>query len=303
MDIDLDLLPSLVSFALVVETGSFSAAADRLNTTRSAVSKQVKRLERAWDVRLLSRTTRAVSLTEPGRLAYEHALQVSRLSELAREAATSLIRTPRGRLRMTASVAFGHMVVLPLLPSFLDRHPDVEVDLVLEDRFVDIVEEGFDLAVRITPNPPDLLVARELGSVRSLLCASPRLRNIETIRHPSDLDAFPAIASMAQQRDRHWHFNRGGETCDIVLRSRVTMNTSEGRSTLARLGHGVAVLPDYVCRALVERGELVVLLPDWTVRMPFGEVIWGIRVPEKRALPKVTAMTDFLLGELSKTAR
>lgn len=298
MDTDLDLLPCLVAFATVVDAGSFSSAADRLGTTRSAVSKQIQRLERAWDVRLLSRTTRAVSLTEPGRLAYEHAVQVSRLSDLARQAATSLSRTPRGRLRVAASVAFGHSVVLPLLPEFLMRHPEIEVDLLLEDRRVDLVEERVDLAIRITSNPPDLMVARRLGSVRSVLCASPRLRGLDSIQHPSDVTSLPAIASLLEKGQGHWHFVRGEESHRVALNSRVNISTSEGRRYLARLGHGLAVLPDYVCRAAISRGELVALLPDWEIRSPFGEAIWAVRVPEKRALPKVTAMTEFLLEHL-----
>jgi DNA-binding transcriptional LysR family regulator len=290
----------LAVFAAVVDANGFSAAAERLGTTRSAISKQVQKLEKAWDVRLLSRTSRSISLTEPGRLAYSHALQIAPLSELARQAATSLTGAPKGRLRMSASVAFGHTTIVPLLGRFLAQHPQVEMDLLLDDRFVDLVDERIDLALRITSKPPESFVARRLAPVRSLLCASPALRGMGAVTHPEHVRQLPSIVSLHEQRDRCWHFSKGGQAVRVLPDSRLNVNTSEGRCYLARTGVGIAVLPEYVCREYVARGELVVLLPEWTIHSSYGDTVWGIRLAEKRALPNVRAMIDFLVDNLPR---
>ena len=296
---NLDLLACIVAFAAVAESGSFTAAARRLNTTRSAVGKQVQRLETAWGVRLLNRNTRSVTLTEPGRMALEAASNVGRMAAQAREAATSLNETPRGRLRMTASVACGHALVVPSLSEFASRHPDVSVELVLTDRFLDLVEEGFDLAIRITTTPPDNMVARRLGSIATLICASPHLRGVGAVRTPSDLELLPALRD-ARGSAGGWLLRRGDERVCVHPRGTISVNSSEARLELALQALGISLLPSYVCRDAVHRGELIALLPEWTPQAHYGGVIWGVRVSERRLLPKVRAMTDFLLEQLQR---
>lgn len=288
-----DLLPCLSTFAVVADTGSFAAAARQLGMTRSAVSKQVAKLEEEWGVKLLRRTTRALSLTEPGLQAFEHAAQIPRLAALAEESAASLSRAPRGRLRITASVAFGHHVLVPLLPGFRQRHPEVEVELHLLDRMVDLVEEGFDLAIRLSEKLPEGVVAKKLGDVRYRLCASPGLPGIGQVRVPADLESLPALRLAGRRARESWLLTRGDEQASLQPAGPLSANTSEALLSLARAGMGVALLPDYASSAAIERGELVVLLPQWQVRGPYGDAFWALR-PERRALPKVAAFIDFV---------
>jgi DNA-binding transcriptional LysR family regulator len=295
-----DLLPCISTFVTVVEANGFAAAARRLGTTRSAVSRQVARLEEAWGVKLLRRTTRAVSLTEPGQQAYEHALQIPRLALLAEESAASLSRTPRGRLRVTASVAYGQHRIVPLLPAFSDRYPEIAVDLSLTDRMVDLVEEGFDVAIRLSARLPEGLVARRLGAVTYRLCASPRLPGVERVAHPDDLAHVPAIRFSGRQARDTWRLARGDAAAEVRPQGRLSANTSDAVLGLAMAAQGVGLLPDYVLGSAIDRRELVELLPDWTVSGPFGDAVWAVRAPERRALPKVTAFTDFVAGVLGQ---
>lgn len=297
---DLDLLPCVVAFSTVAQSGSFSTAARQLDTTRSAISKQIQRLELAWGVRLLNRTPRSVSLTEPGRMALQAAIDMGRMAMQAHEAATSLVQAPRGQLRMTASVACGEAVLVPLLPEFTRLHPEVAVDLMLTDRFVDLAEEGFDLAVRVTKAPPEALVARRLGRVAARLCASPHLRGLAKLRVPADLARLPLLPSLQGSGDteREWRLRRGSEEASVPVKGGIAVNSSAARLALAQQGQGVALLPDYVCAPALRRGELVTVLPEWTAQAPYGEAIWGLRLPERRVLPKVRAMTDFLVDKL-----
>lgn len=288
-----DLLPCMSTFVAVVDAGGFAAAARRLGMTRSAVSKQVARLEEEWGVQLLRRTTRSLSLTEPGRQAYEHASQIPRLAELAEEAASTLSRGPRGRLRLTASVAFGQHCLVPLLPAFRELHPHVEVELHLLDRMVDLVEEGFDVAIRLSERLPEGAVAKRLGEIRYQLCASPELPGVDKVFKPADLDELPALRLAGRRAKEPWILSRGEEQERVSPAGPVSANTSDALLSFAAAGLGVALLPDFVCAAAIARGELVALLPGWSAKGPFGDAIWALR-PERRALPKVAAFIDFM---------
>lgn len=289
-----DLLPCIATFVAVVEANGFSAAARRLGTTRSSVSKQVSRLEEAWGVKLLRRTTRAVSLTEPGQEAYEQAAQIPRLAAQAEEAAASLSRTPRGRLRVTASVAFGQHMLVPLLPEFTARYPQVQLELHLTDRFVDLIDEGFDVAIRLSEQLPEALVARKLGEVRYRLCASPKLSGIARVKRPEDLMDLPTLRFSGRRAREPWVLSADGERMELQPQAQVAANTSDALLSLCLAGLGVAVLPDYVYRQPLARGELVELLPDWRLQGPFGDKFWAVRAQERRALPKVSAFIDFV---------
>lgn len=288
-----DLLPPLATFVVVVDANGFAAAARRLGMTRSAVSKQVARLEEEWGVKLLRRTTRSLSLTEPGQQAYEHAAQIPRLAVLAQEAASSLSRAPRGTLRVTASVAFGHHFLVPLLPDFRERYPQIEIELHLLDRMVDLVEEGFDVAIRLSERLPEGMVAKRLGKVRYQLCASPGLTGIDQVQSPDDLAALPALKLAGRRAKEPWKLVRGQEQVLVRPAGPVSANTGDALLFLTVAGLGVSLLPDYVYAGAIERGELVALLPGWDVHGPFGDAFWALR-PERRALPKVTAFIDFL---------
>lgn len=289
-----DLLPCIATFVVVVEAKGFAAAARRLGTTRSATSKQVAKLEAAWGVKLLRRTTRALSLTEPGQRAYEHALQIPALAAQAEESAADLSRSPRGVLRVTASVSFGQHVLVPLLPRFRQRHPQVAVELHLTDRIVDLVEEGFDVAVRLSARLPEGAVARKLGAVRYGLWASPTLAGIHEVRDPGDLTRMPCLRFSGRGAREAWVLSKGTQRVAIQPTGALAANTSDALQALASAGQGIALLPDYACRAAAERGELVPLLAGWVAQGPFGDTCWAVRSPERRALPKVATFIAFL---------
>ena len=261
---------------------------------------QQRNLEKAWGVKLLRRTTRAVSLTEPGQQAYEHAVQIPRLAALAEESAASLSHTPRGRLRVTASVSFGQHMLVPLLPAFAERYPQVVVELHLLDRLVDLVDEGFDVGIRLSEHLPEGLVARKLGDIRYRVCASPRLRGIAGLQRPVDLLALPALRFSGRRAKHPWVLSQGEERVSLQPQGRITANTSDALAMLAVAGQGVAMLPDYVTHAALARGELVELLPDWTAHGPFGDAFWAVRAPERRALPKVSAFTEFVAAAIGR---
>jgi DNA-binding transcriptional LysR family regulator len=295
-----DLLPCIASFVEVVEAKGFAAAARRLGTTRSAVSKQVARLEAAWGVKLLRRSTRAMSLTEPGARAYEHAQQIPALAALAEASAAELSRSPRGVLRVTASVSFGQHRLVPLLPRFGALHPQVQVELHLTDRIIDLVEEGTDVAIRLSARPPDGAVARKLAAIRYGVWASPRLLGVAGVREPQDLAALPGLRFSGRGARQAWVFSKGARRATVQPQGVLAANTSDALAALACAGAGVALLPEYVCQQAAEQGQLQALLTDWHVQGPFGDSCWAVRPAERRVLPKVSAFIAFLSEALAE---
>jgi len=187
-------LERMAIFARVVEAKGFSAAARELGLSKSVVSKQVTRLEKSVGARLLNRTTRAMSLTEAGTVLYDYCARIVEELDQARNAMGLLHSAPRGLLRISASVAFGTMHIAPALPEFLARHPEVRIDMVIADRFVDLAEEGFDLAIRIAQEPGQNLVARRLAGVNRKICATPGYFTLHGIpESPADLERLNCL--------------------------------------------------------------------------------------------------------------
>lgn len=286
-------------FARVVESGSFSAAARLLGLTKSAVSKQVARLEGELGVRLLHRTTRSLSLTEAGRAVHARAAQAVMLVREAWGAAADLNETPRGLVRMTAPVSFGQSCLAPRLPALLGAHPELRVQLVLLDRPVDLAEEGFDLAIRLTRALPQGVVARPLVQIAYVLCAAPAyLANARAPRAPEDLASLNCLRYEAAERAERWRFERAGETVGIGVRGNLSLNNSEALREAALAGLGVALLPDYVVEADLAAGRLRALCPRWRPQPPFGATAYAIWHPDRRLPPKTRACVDFFARAL-----
>jgi DNA-binding transcriptional LysR family regulator len=206
----LDHLADLAVFVRVVDTQGFSSAARAMGLTKSAISKRINRLEKQLGLRLLQRTTRAMSLTEAGRVLYERAAQgVALLDETARLAA-GLVDAPRGTLRVTASVTFGKLCLAPLIPEFLARYPEIELQLTLLDRFVDLVDEGYDVALRLTRTPPEQVVAKALMPVRYRLCAAVDYLKGQKIETPADLAGHNCLHYGLREFGNEWRFQRIG---------------------------------------------------------------------------------------------
>lgn len=296
-------LADMVMLTKVVDEGSFSAAARALGLTKSAVSKQIQRLESSYATRLLNRTTRKLSLTEAGRVLYEHAEQVARLSSAAQDALAQLSSQPAGVLRMTSSVTYGKHVLAPLLPAFCQRYPDVRVALTLVDRFVDLTEEGFDLAIRLTAQPPEGLTGRPLHRCDFVVCASPSFLRGKHIRHPQDLGTQPCLSfSVGMHTASHlWHFKDAqGHSDSVAVRGPVAVNSSDVVRELVLSGMGVGLLPRFAVQADLGAGRLRPLLPSWQPEGAFGPTAWALWQGQRHMPPKIRVMIDYLAQALAE---
>jgi DNA-binding transcriptional LysR family regulator len=302
----LDHLSDLAVFVRVVDTRGFSAAARAMGLTKSAVSKRINRLEQQLRLRLLQRTTRAMSLTEAGRVLYERAAQgVALLDESARLAA-GLVDAPRGTLRVTASVTFGKRCLAPLIPEFLARHPEIELQLTLLDRFVDLVEEGYDVALRLTRTPPEQVVAKALMPVRYRLCAAVDYLKGQEIKTPADLAGYNCLHYGLREFGNEWRFERSAgpdsETARVRVTSNVVVNNSEVVRDLLLAGIGIGLVWNYAVDREIAEGRLVPLLPEWSPVGPFGQTAYALWLPQSHLPPKIRVFVDFLAARLQETS-
>lgn len=241
-------LSDILVFMAVVEEGSFIAGGQAMGLTRSAAGKAVNRLEDRLGVRLLNRTTRALSLTDEGRVFYDRGLQILAAVDDAEASVAGRSGTPRGLLRLTVPDAFGRLVVLPLLRRYLEAWPDIQVEVSFTDRLADIVEEGFDLAVRIGEAPPDTrLVSRVVARYKAMLCASPSY--IAERGEPLSLDELAGhdcLIFSSRNRRQSWRFvGADGAWVKAQGRSRLRLDSGEALRDAAVAGLGIAFLPDF----------------------------------------------------------
>jgi LysR family transcriptional regulator, transcriptional activator for dmlA len=243
-----ELVSGMAVFVAVVEGGSLAAAARSTGLTPSAVSKLVARLERGFGARLLRRTTRRMTITDAGQVFYERARGVLEELRSVEQEMASRDAAPRGRLRVSASLLLGQVQVLPLLLAFLKKAPALSLDLELTDRVVDMVGERIDVAVRVTSEPPAAFVARRVGTVQRLLCASPGyLRSAGTPRTPADLSEHSCL-QLAGDVAEAWSFraDRGGAPIGVRITPRLRFSNSAAVHEAAKAGLGIADLPSYL---------------------------------------------------------
>ena len=244
-------------FARVVEAESFTGAADRLGLAKSLVSRRVSRLEERLGTRLLARTTRRLALTEAGRAFYERA---RRLLEETAEAEASAMATAadlRGRLRIAAPMSFGQLHLAPAVGRFLADHPEVEIDVDLNDRFVDLVGEGYALAIRIGRLKDSSLVARRLAPARMVLCASSGyIARRGRPKVPADLARHDCLLYTNRSSGDAWRFRAGGRTMSPQIRARIVANNGDFLARAAIDGLGIALLPSFIVYEALEKGTL-----------------------------------------------
>jgi DNA-binding transcriptional LysR family regulator len=287
-------LTGMAVFARVAEAKSFTEAARRLGLSKSVVSKQLARLERALGARLLNRTTRRLSLTEAGAAYYEHCARMVAEAEAAEQAVSRLRAVPRGILRVSSPAAFGHLHIAPAIPEFLERFPEVEVELVMNDRLVDLAEEGYDVAIRMVEQPGPNLVARRLAPVRWAVCATRRyLRRHGRPQAPAELARHNCLYYSYMGSGSEWRFSgpQGMESVQVPGNFRV--NNSEAVRQAA-LGHlGVALLPTFTVGPDLQAGRLQSLLPGYDPLGVFGSHIHAVYLSNRYLSPKVRAFVDF----------
>jgi len=294
----MDRVAAMQVFALVVETGSFAKAAERLALSTSAASRHIAELETHLQTRLLNRTTRRVSLTESGRAFYERAVQLlADLAEAEQEASSAAV-VPRGTIRLTTSVNFGVRHVAPAIAAFLAEHREVRFDVSLSDRIVDLVEEGFDLAIRIGSPVAENLVARKLGETRLVPCASPGyLAEHGAPKTPEDL-AEHSCFTYEYVSPRHvWRFrDRSGAERTVRVSGRLHSNNGDLLAEAAASGAGIVFEPAFIVGPEVRAGRLVPLLQDF---VPPPVPIYALYPSRKHLSAKVRRFVEFLIERFS----
>lgn len=288
----LPALDDLLVFVAVAEEEGFSAAARRLGVSKSQASAAVARLEARMGVRLLHRTTRRLSLTEAGQAALPHAQQAALAARDAEQAATALLAAPRGVLRVNAPMSFGLLHVVPALGAFAQAYPEIRVDLVLDDRRLDLVEGGFDLAVRIGDLPDSSLVATPVGRNRNLLVASADyLARAGRPLEPAELARHAALVYSLSPTARDWSLARAQRRETVRVNGPLQANSSLALRQAALQGLGIVRIPWFVVGEDLAAGRLVQVLEDW--ELP-GQGIHVLAASRAHLPPKVRVFTDFL---------
>jgi len=290
----MDTLEGLPVFVKAVREGSFSGAARALEITPSAVSKQIGRLEDRLSVRLFNRTTRRLSLTEEGAAFYERASRILADLDDAAEAVSSLKTVPRGRLRITLPTAFGILHLLPALPDYIARHPEVTLEIDLNDRFVNMVEEGFDLALRIGELEDSSLIGRRLAANRRVMAAAPAyLERYGTPRRATDLEDHNCLVYTYRAQRYDWHLTDDkGRDCVVTVSGNMETNNPMMLRAAALSGLGIVLLPLWIIGPDIKAGRLVQLLPAY--HWP-DSAIHAVYPPGRHLSARVRSFVDFLV--------
>jgi len=294
----MDRTDAIAVFIAVADQGSFAAAARRLGRSPASVTRAVADLESRLGVRLLTRTTRAVSTTEAGQRFLGGAKRVlADLDEIER-AAAGQGTAPRGELRLTAPILFGRLHVLPIVTEFLDRFPEVQAALALVDRPVDLVEEGLDVAVRIGALGESSAVATRVGALRRIVVASPDyLARRGTPQRPADLTDHDVVAFSGIAGVEYWVFREAAGDVNVAIRPRLVVSTAEAAIDAARAGFGLTRVLSYQAAGDVARGSLLRVLPGYEGdEVPIHLVYPGGRHPP----PKLRAFLDFTTPRLRR---
>lgn len=259
----MDTLQSMRVFASVAQTGSFAAAAERLNLSRASVTRHVAALERRLGTRLLQRTTRRLALTEAGSLYRERCEQMLEWLDETEALVGRGQHTASGTLRISAPVSFGARHVAPATAEFVQRYPHIEVDLALNDRRVNLVDEGFDLAIRIAARLEPGLVARRLSRSRLLLCAAPAY--LQRCGHPATPEALAGHNCLLYTYSPRnaWLFRHAGYSHRVTVSGNLKANNGEALLAAARAGLGLVLQPDFIVREALRDGSLETVLPEF----------------------------------------
>ena len=284
-------LGSWESFVKVVEAGSMAAAARRLDCTRAQVSKQIGELERAFGVRLFERSTRKLSLTPSGEVFHQHALRALEAIQSTEVAVRNLGDAPHGVLRISASITFGRMYIAPLLPQIVARYPELSCELVLTDQLVDLVDDNIDLALRLTKAPPEDAVARKLVHMKRVICGTPAyFATHGEPKAPHDLALHQCFSYMLADENRVWRLvDRNGEEISIPVSSKFHFNNIDCILNAVLAGHGLAMLPTYLCGPELARGTLRSIFDDLEPVSSMGRYLYACYTPSRVRVPKVRA--------------
>jgi DNA-binding transcriptional LysR family regulator len=291
-------LNDIVVFTKVAETKSFTGAADALGLPKSTVSRKLAQLEERLGVRLVQRTTRKLALTDIGEAYYERCAAIVADVQAAEQLVTDMQATPRGRLRVTASVDFSSRFLGAIVADFLHQNPDINIELEATDRIVDLIEEGFDLAVRFGPMPESTLIARKLTTLQLMLCASPDyLARRGTPTSIEELDEHDHVLFTPTSRNQTWTLVGPNEqTAEFGRPARLASNNLATVVSAARAGTGITLISEFMVTNEVQSGSLVVVLPEWKTRQTEAHAVYPAR---QNVPPRLTLFLDHLTKALN----
>jgi DNA-binding transcriptional LysR family regulator len=297
----MDKLDAMNAFAKVVAAGSYAEAARRLGLTRSAVSKAVMELELLLSARLLDRTTRRVTPTEAGLAYYERCVSILADVEETEIQISRLHDEPRGVLKINAPMSFGILYLGDAVAQFMARYPELRIELVLSDRFIDPLEEGVDVTVRIGALGDSSLIARRLAPARRALVASPPyIERHGAPQTPQDLSAHRCLAYGHMAAVHRWQLIQGAEVVAVQITSSLCSNNGEVLRTAALAGNGIANLPTFLVGPEIAAGRLTVVLPD---NPPTELGIFALYAPNRYLAAKTRVFIDFLVARFGEEPR
>jgi DNA-binding transcriptional LysR family regulator len=288
----MDRLAAMEAFVLVVDTGSFSAAARRLDVGQPAVSKLVAQLEGRLGVKLLVRTTRGLTATEAGLNYYERARRSIEEADEAEQSARGAVAGLTGKLRICAAVTFARIHVMPHLPEFLARHPELEIDVVLDDRNIDLVHEGIDVALRMGRLTDSALTARRIASSRQVVLGSPAyFARVGEPTEPGDLIGHAAVIYDQKGGGAHWNFRCAGVETAVTLKGRLRVSAAEGVREAILSDAGIAITSEWMFAPEIANGTVKVVLQNW--ELPQLD-LWAVFPAGRTATTKARTFTQFI---------
>lgn len=287
---DLNLM---IIFAQVVNEQSFSAAARKLNVSRSSVSKSVAKLEQALGASLLNRNTRHLSLTEVGASFFEYCTRIGYVADEAHQMIDNLNAQPRGVLKIAASVAFGTLHIAPAVGDFLRRYPELDIDMTITDKIVDLAEEGYDVAISVMSDLPQALVARKLAPIRRRLCATPAyFQEFGIPQSPEDLVKHNCLDYIHSGDRGLWRFTGPDREVAISVSGKLRINDDEALSQVVLSGFGIALLPTFIIGKDLQAKRLKSVLSEY---IPTKQQVYALYLPKRNLPIKIRAFVDFLV--------
>ena len=295
----ISLLQEMAIFVKVVETGSFSETARQLGNTPSAISRAISRLERALGTRLLQRTTRKLRLSESGTQVYAYCLEMVNAAQAVIDNSGKFNSEPHGTVRISVPKAVGHYLLHPHIPEFLERYPKVDVQMLLEDKLIDFIDDEIDLAIRITNQPSLGLKGRKLIEIDHVIVATAEYLEKHGIpQPPQDLKEHQCIYLGEQASDSKWKFQKENKTTSVSVKGRYSANHTGIRLDAALKHMGIASLPYFVARHALETQALIQVLPDWYFKTYYSGDAWLLYPPTRYLAPKIEVFIHFLAEKL-----
>ncbi|WNO60612.1 LysR substrate-binding domain-containing protein [Rheinheimera sp. MMS21-TC3] len=288
------LWEGISEFVSVAEKNSFTQASQQLGISTAQVSRQITALEKRLNTKLFYRTTRKVSLTEEGQIFYQHCRGVLDGLEAAERAITNLQTKPQGTIKLTAPVTYGEQQILPLINNFIQLYPEVEVTAFLTNQKMDLVENGFDLAIRIGNLADSTLIAKKLSQRSNYVCAAPSY--IKKHGMPHSLSELEQHSCLMGSND-YWRFIDSGKERNIRLSGRLRYNSGIALADAALKGLGIVQLPNYYLQPHIDSGQLITLLDNYKIP---NETIWALYPHNRQLSAKIRLLIDYLAKELTE---